>query len=480
MVIGWVFLIALNLSPSLPKKRTTPIMSKHSLLLGFGFQLFYCLPPAFGAAEPSPEKPNVIVIIADDLGYGDVGCLSGGKVKTPNIDRLAQSGVKFTSGYVTAPLCGPSRAGFLTGRYQQRFSFRNNRGGIPTEHPLLPGVLHDAGYYTGLLGKWHSSGPMPHERGCFDETLCSHISGPFIDYYRPKLARNGKTAVYDEYSTDLFAREAEDFIERNKSKPFALTIAFNAPHILRVEKPAEHIRAEWDKANQEGKVLDIPKMPTARSGEAQKFAAQYPGDSARADTVATIDALDQAVGRIIDKLQEAHLNKKTMIFLFADNGGHPENRSENLPLRDYKWELYEGGIRVPFLATYPGVFPEGFTYTAPVSTLDIFPTVTAHCGITPPDNLDGVNLTPYLKGQNKELPHNELYFSMHDKKGPHAIRANSWKLVMDSNGGSYLFDLSKDLGEKNDLGTIHPARVQELTAKLKAWSAQMPIGDAGK
>ncbi len=164
------------------------------------------------------------------------------------------------------------------------------------------------------------------------------------------LARNGKTEVYHEYSTDLFAKESEDFIERNKSKTFALTVAFNAPHILRVEKPAEQIRAEWDKANHDGKVLDIPKIPTARSGEAQKFTAQYPGNSARADTVATIDALYQAVGRIIDKLQQVHLDKNTMIFLFADNGGHPENRSENLPLRDYKWELYEGGIRVTFFS----------------------------------------------------------------------------------------------------------------------------------
>ncbi len=424
---------------------------------------------ALHAAEPA--KPNVVVMIVDDLGSGDVSCLFRDVVKTPNIDRLAKNGVKFTSGYVTAPLCGPSRAGFLAGRYNQRFGFNDNGGGIPTDLPLLPGVLKDNGYHTGLLGKWHSSGPMPHLRGCFDETLCSPKSSPFIDYYQPRLARNGVVETSKEYSTDLFAREAEEFIERNKAKPFALTVAFNAPHILTVVKEAKLILEDYNSATAAGKIIDIPKTPMARPGDAAKYEAQFPGDKARADTVATIVALDQAVGRILDKLQQAGVEKNTMVFFFADNGGHPENRGENLPLRDYKWTLYEGGIRVPFFASFPGVFPAGLEYTKPVSTMDIFPTVAALAGVKPPAGLDGVNLTPFLKEGNTASPHDALFFAI-NRLG--AVRQDPWKLVMEPGSAPQLFDLSKDVEEKHDLAATETERVKELTEKWKAWKAQMP------
>jgi arylsulfatase A-like enzyme len=424
-----------------------------------------------GSLATAETRPNVVVLIVDDLGYADVSCLANGAVKTPNLDRLAAMGVKFTSGYVTAPLCGPSRAGFLTGLYPQRFGFTNNGGGIPTTVPLLPGVLRDAGYHTGLLGKWHSSGPMPHARGCFDETLCSPQSGPFIDYHHPKLARNGKDEAFEEYSTDLFAREAEGFIERNKAKSFALTVAFNAPHILKVVKNAQLIQKEYDAALAAGGKMDIPKDPMARPGEAAKFASQFPGDSARADTVATITALDEAVGRILDKLQQTGLARKTMVFFFGDNGGHPENRSENFPLRDYKWSLFDGGIRVPFLAAYPGVFPEGLTFSHPVSTLDIFPTVAALAGVKPPANLDGVNLTPFLKGEKSGEPHDALFFSIDGKR---AVRRGPWKLVMEPGGAPQLFDLSKDPAEKHDLAASEAQVVSDLTERWKTWQEPMP------
>jgi len=420
------------------------------------------------AAEPA--RPNVIVMIADDLGYEDVGCYSN-VVQTPNIDRLAQTGVKFTSGYVTCPLCGPSRAGFFTGRYQERFGFIDNGGGIPAGQKLLPGALHDAGYYTGLIGKWHSTGPMPHRRGCFDETLCSPFSSPFINYHHPTLARNGVVQEFDEYSTDLFADEAVRFIETHQARPFDLTVTFNAPHILRVLKNAMLIRKDYDAALGDGKTLDVPKVPTARPGEAAKHAAQFPGDSARADTVATIVALDQGIGRILDKLKQTGLDNNTMIFLFADNGGHPENRSENLPLRDYKWSLYEGGIRVPFLAAYPGVFPAGLVYTHPISSLDIFPTVAALTGVQPPANLDGVNLTPYLRGEKTGAPHATLFFTIDAKN---AVVQDQWKLVVLPNEKPQLFDLSRDIQEKQDLALTETNRVNELMAKWHAWHAQMP------
>ena len=420
----------------------------------------------------SAAKPNVVVLLVDDLGWGDVSCLNNGAVKTPNIDRIARAGVKFTNGYVTAPLCGPSRAGFFSGRHGQRFGFWDNSGGIPTDVPLLPGVLRAAGNRTALLGKWHSSGPMPHMRGIFDETLCSPVSSPFIDYHHPKLARNGVVEESDTYSTDLFAREAVAFIERNKTQPFALTVTFNAPHILRVVKNAQLIRADYDAALAAGKILDIPKVAMARPGDAEKFAAQFPGDTARADTVATIAALDEAVGRILDTLRDNGLERSTVVFFFSDNGGHPENRSESLPLRDYKWSLYEGGIRVPFLASYPGVFPAGLTFDQPVSSLDIFPTVAALTGVTPPANLDGVNLTPFLTGTNRAAPHDALFFAI---SGIGAVREGRWKLILPpGEAAPQLFDLSADFAEKNDLASAQPERVRTLRAKWQAWHAQMP------
>jgi arylsulfatase A-like enzyme len=428
---------------------------------------------AFGTLyAAAPTKPNVVLLVADDLGWADVSCLNPrGAVKTPNIDRIANAGVKFSSGYVTAPLCGPSRAGLFSGVHGQRFGFVDNSGGIPAAQPLLPGVLHAAGYRTSLIGKWHSSGPMPHLRGCFDETLCSPLSSPFIDYHHPKLARDGKVEESDDYTTDLFAREAISFIERNQTHPFALTVTFNAPHILRVVKRAPEIRKEYDEAVAAGKILDIPKVPMARPGAAAKFVPQFPGDTARADTVATIVALDEAVGRILDKLQSSGLDRKTIVFFVGDNGGHPENRSENLPLRDYKWSLYEGGIRVPFLASYPGVFPAGLTFDHPVSTLDIFATCAALTGAKPPAQLDGVNLTRHLQAPIPSAPHDALYFSM---SGFGAVRQGPWKLVLSPDGTAALFDITTDVAEMNNLATANTRLVQTLTEKWKTWYAQMP------
>lgn len=451
---------------------------KSRALLAFlvSVSLLVIYSPHLHGAESTATRPNVIVLLVDDLGWGDVSCFNTGAVKTPNIDRLAQTGVTFTSGYVTAPLCGPSRAAFFSGRYAQRFGFWDNSGGIPTDQPLLPGVLRAGGYRTALLGKWHSTGPMPHARGIFDETLCSPFSSPFIDYHHPKLARNGTVEASDDYSTDLFAREAVEFIDRNKTQPFALTVTFNAPHILRVVKNAQLIRADYDAALAAGKTLDIPKVPMARLGDAAKFTAQFPGDTARADTVATIAALDEAVGRILDKLQQSGLDRKTIVFFFGDNGGHPENRSESVPLRDYKWSLYEGGIRVPFLASYPGVFPAGLTFAHPVSTLDIFPTVTALTGTTPPANLDGVNLAPFLTGQKTTAPHDALFFSIN---GLGAVRSDRWKLVLATDGTPELFDLSRDLAEKNNLAPAQPDRVKALREKWQAWHSRLPAPPLG-
>ena len=210
----------------------------------------------------------------------------------------------------------------------------------------------------------------------------------------------------------------------------------------------------------------------ARPGEAAKYASQFPGDTARADTVATIAALDEAVGHILDKLKSTGLDRQTIVFFVGDNGGHPENRSESLPLRDYKWSLYEGGIRVPFLATYPGVFPAGLEFNHPVSTLDIFATVAALTGTPPPAQLDGVNLTPHLTAATPTAPHDALFFSM---SGYGAVRRGPWKLLLAPDGTPALFDLAHDKEEKHDRAPNETKLVQSLTAQWKSWHAQMPV-----
>lgn len=423
-----------------------------------------------GLAAAESLRPNVVVMVVDDLGFGDVSCFSNGSVRTPNLDRLARMGVKFSAGYVTAPLCAPSRAGFFTGQYQQRFGFLNNDCALPTEIPLFPGVLRAAGYYTGLFGKWHAAGPMPYDRGCFDETLTAPKPSPWVDYFNPTLSRNGKNKRHTGYSTDILAEEAVSFIDRNKEKPFSLTVTFNAPHIGPIKVPHDKIRKAYEDARAKGEVYDVPKTPTARPGEAARYAAQYPGDTARADTVATIAALDAAVGRILDKLQQAGVADRTAVFFFADNGGHPENRSENGILRDYKWTHYEGGIRVPFLAACPGVLPAGLDYRKPVSTLDIFPTVMALTGVKPSKGLDGVDLVPYLKGEATGSPHEALFFLTGDKG---AVVQDNWKLVVFPNIPAQLFDLDKDPSEKNDRATVEAGRAQAMKAKWDAWKAPM-------
>jgi arylsulfatase A-like enzyme len=419
-----------------------------------------------------PSKPNIVVIFVDDLGTADVSCLSNGIVKTPNIDRLAQKGVKFTTAYVPAPLCGPSRAALFTGIYPQRFGFINNGGGIPTTQKLLPSILKEAGYRTALIGKWHSKGPMPHQRGCFDETLCSPTSSPFIDYFQPTLARNGKVEESTEYSTDLFAREASEFMERNKSKPFALTVTFNAPHIRKVVKNAQEIAKEYDAALAQGKTLDVPMATMARVGEAAKFTAQFPNDKARAEVVATIDALDQGVGRILDKLEELGIAKNTIVFFASDHGAHPENRSENLPLRDYKWSVYEGGIRTPMFAVYPNVFPAGLVYSNPVSTMDIFTTCIAHSGAKNPLKLDGIDLTPFLKSKKKTPPHDALFAYLN---GFCSVRKGDWKLVLTPQNVPQLFNLKQDISEKNNLAATDTATTAALQKLVLNWQIEVGL-----
>ena len=433
------------------------------------------------APDPSPaaesRKPNVIVIIGDDMGYADIGVHGCKDIPTPNIDSLAKNGVRCSNGYVSHPYCTPTRAGLMTGRYQQRFGHEFNPGpptdrtpgvGLPLTERTMADRLKAAGYKTGIVGKWHLGHTEdkfhPLERG-FDEFF--GFLGGSHSYLR---SGTGPTAIYrgreevqeKEYLTDAFAREGVAFIEKHKSEPFFLYWAFNAVH-----GPME---------------------------AAQKYLERFPDikDPKRRTYAAMQAALDDGIGRGLAALREAGIEDDTLIFFVSDNGG-PEsvNASDNGPFHGVKGTTYEGGVHVPFLVQWKGHLPAGKVYDRPVIQLDFLPTALAATGVSPDSDakLDGVNLLPYLRGETADAPHDALYWRF---GGQMAIRMGDWKLVKASAGrgraggggaasrrdkatveGATLFNLKDDVGEQADVADKNPEKVKELAAAWTAWNAQL-------
>ncbi len=398
------------------------------------------------AAEPAEaaRTPNVIVILADDLGYADVGAQGVSKdVKTPNIDSIAANGVRFTSGYVTCPVCAPSRAGLLTGRYQQRFGFEMNPGGenvpnygLPVTETTIARSMKDAGYRTGMIGKWHlgNKKPLtPLDRG-FDEYY--GFWGGKHSYVEQtpgfNAVRDGdEKAAKVEYLTDEFGREAAGFVDRNHDKPFFLYVAFNAVH----------------------GPLQAP----------QKYVERFAGvqDRKRRMMLAMLSAMDDAVGQLLAKVREHNLEGQTLIFFTSDNGGPTDgNTSSNAPFSGYKNQLFEGGIREPFFAQWKGRVPGGRVIDYPVNALDITATASALSGaaVAAERPLDGVNLMPWLEGKQDKPVHDKLYWRYNNQW---AIREGDWKLM---GLGDYakLFNLKEDPGEKQDRSADHPDIRQRL------------------
>jgi arylsulfatase A-like enzyme len=418
-------------------------------------------------------RPNVLVIVADDLGYADIGVHGGRAVPTPHIDALAASGIRCTSGYVSAPYCSPSRAGFLTGRYQTRFGheFNPHQGeetklGLPLEERTIADYLHAAGYATALVGKWHqgfSPAHHPQSRG-FDNYFGFLVGGHNFILYKEAAPRFGsahshdmlyrgrKLQQQDGYTTDLFTDEALAFIDRHKSQPWFLYLAYNAVHT-----PLEVLQKYGER---------VPASVT---------------DPERRGYLSLLIGLDDAVGRLTRHLGDAGEEKETLIFFVSDNGGSGRkpflayNTAINSPLRGDKGQTLEGGIRVPFFVSWPGRLAAGRTYDQPVSALDILPTACAAAGAAAGGNLDGVNLLPHLTGETAAAPHAALYWRFGPQK---AIRRGQWKLVdwrdfaEKKNSGWQLYDLSKDIGEQNDLAGTRAQLVSELRQDWEAWDAK--------
>jgi len=409
-----------------------------------------------GLSEDTPRKPNILLIVSDDQGYGDSSCYFHGKeVTTPGIDRLAASGVRCTNGYASGWVCAPTRAGLLTGRYQQRFGFYtagDSSTGLPLNEITLADMLKREGYATGIFGKWHVGLEAPYhplKRG-FDE-FYGFLGHGAHDYFDLKtdpdqlhnaIYRNDKIIDDTGYLTDNLAREAIAFIERHKDEPFFCYLPFNAVH-WPMQAPEE----------------DIKDFNT--------------GKEERDIYLAMLKRMDVAVGDVLDSVEKHGLKEKTLVVFFSDNGGAKKNSADNGKLRDYKQSVYEGGIRVPFIVSWPGQLQGGTTCKEPVISLDVFPTACAAVGIDLPGNrvYDGKDMLPVLKGEAEGPLHDALFWTEDGTQW--GVRVGQWKLLTNRAGKRELYDLGADLGEKNDLSQDYPDVAARLQKTYDEWKSQM-------
>jgi arylsulfatase A-like enzyme len=434
------------------------------------------------------KRPNIILIVGDDMGYADIGVHGCRDIPTPHIDALAAAGVRCTSGYVSGPYCSPTRAGLLTGRYQTRFGHEFNPGGgqrrprrrqaqggqdaqrqaqgqgaarrrrigLPLSETTIADRLKAAGYTTGLVGKWHLGGGdrfHPQRRG-FDEFF-GFLGGahPYFPAEAGRILRGNERVEEKEYLTDALAREAMAFIDRHREQPFFLYLAFNAVH---TPMHANEARLE--------KFKDI-------------------SDERRRTYAAMMSAMDDAIGAVAEKLRETQLEENTLVFFISDNGGPTMpgtsgNASNNAPLRGSKRTTLEGGIRVPYFVKWPAQLPAGKVYEQPVIQIDLLPTALAAAGVEIGDDkvIEGVNLLPYLRGEDDAAPHEALYWRLGRQM---AIRQGDWKLVrydatVDGLRGQFtepkLYNLAADIGEANDLMDEEPEKAAALQADWDEWN----------
>lgn len=418
------------------------------------------------SARGNAEKPNLVLIVADDLGYGDLGIQGSVQIPTPNIDQIAKDGVLFTNGYASSSVCAPSRAGLLTGKHQAGFGFNDNLAnnqpgfdpeymGLPLTESTLANKLRSLGYVTGLFGKWHlGSKPQFHplKRG-FDE-FWGFLDGGH-DYFSAKpdgsgmetaIQCNYKTPVPLTYITNDIGNECVDFIKRHKNQPFFLDAAFNAPH-----------------------------APMQATEEDLKLFSHIK-DKLRQTYCAMVYRLDQNIGKIIKTLKEQGLERNTCIVFISDNGGPANsisNGSVNAPLRGQKTTLLEGGIRVPFFIKWPARISGGKKFNDPVSTLDICPSFIVAAGgtVSESDHYSGVNIFPYLLNATTVIPHQILEWRY---TASVAIRDGDWKLIRLPDRLPMLYHLSEDISELNDVSLLYPDRTKSMLKKLGTWEMNLP------
>ncbi|MBN1482588.1 DUF4976 domain-containing protein [candidate division KSB1 bacterium] len=437
--------------------------------------------PLFFCSKPS-RRSNIIYILADDLGYGDLGCYGQKNIKTPNLDKMAAEGIRFTDHYAGSTVCAPSRCCLMTGLDTGHARIRGNATvPLAPEDVTLPELLKTAGYSTGLIGKWGlgeaDSTGVPNKKG-FDYFFGYLNQIRAYNYYPDFLWRNEKkvklnnvNVVADQgyakgigsaatkrvdYSHDLFSREALQFVEQNKDNPFFLYLAYTIPH-----------------ANNEHWIVDQHGLEVPDYGEY----AHLDWPEAQKGHAAMITRMDRDIGRLLAKLDELNLDQNTLVIFSSDNGPHreglndPDYNDSNGPLRGIKRDLYEGGIRVPMIVRWPGHCPAGATSNLPSAFWDIMPTLAEIVGFPAPENINGLSLLPTLTGKSEEQKqHAYLYWEFHEGKSTHqAIRVHNWKGIrFDPRGELELYDLSTDIGEQNNVAKAHP----DIVAKIKDILAQ--------
>ena len=424
------------------------------------------------------DKPNIIFILADDLGYGDLGCYGQKRIKTPNIDKLAEEGMRFTQAYAGSTVCAPSRCALMTGKHMGHAHIRGNgKVFLRNEDVTVAKLLKKAGYTTANIGKWGLGDPgtdgVPAKQG-FDEFFgyLNHVHAH--DYYPNHLFRHeervplpgnadGKRGAY---TSDLFTQEALNFVERQKDKPFFLFLAYTTPH-----GNNEQIH--------KGDGMQVPSdEPYSKEDWPQN----------EKNFAAMITRMDRDIGSLMAKLKELGIDEKTLVIFSSDNGPHAEGHAPKYfqssgPLRGMKRDLTEGGIRVPAIARWPGKIKAGSVSEHVWAFWDFMPTACELAGITPPQDINGISMKNALLG-GEQKQHEYLYWEFHERGFTQAVRMGNWKAVRNVHGKpTELYDLSKDIGEEKNLAAQHPdivKKAEELFKTARVDSAEFPIREPKK
>ncbi len=426
------------------------------VLLGAAVFLGNDLPVASGE-----DRPNIVLILADDLGYGDVGFNGCRDIPTPNIDRLAAEGVRFANGYSSHPFCSPMRAGLMAGRYQHRFGYVTNVAfdphnqllGLPKSERTIASQLAGAGYRTGMVGKWHlgAASPFHPMRRGFDffygflggghDYFVVDTTIQLSENYKAALDDNGKPVAFEGYLTTALTDHAIRFIRQSDDQPYFLYVAYNAPH----------------------GPLQAPEEEIAKFSSIQ--------DSKRRTYAAMVSVMDQQIGRLLKTIDDRGEREKTLVAFLSDNGG-PEksNGSDNGPLRGSKGDVFEGGVHVPFVMRMPGTLPSGVVYQHPVISFDISQTALELGGAADKKNPDAVNLFPFVLGQNESPPHKALFWRT-ERDAKQAVRRGKDKLIR-MGGETMLFDLEGDLGESVNVASAGGQTIAELSEAFQQWNSE--------
>ena len=416
------------------------------------------------AAQAQATRPNVILIITDDVGYGDIGSYGAPDIKTPNLDSLAKNGTRLTDFYA-APNCSPTRAMLISGRYQQRYRIENPLGaarvaqeqGLPATGRTLPRLLKNSGYRTGLVGKWHLGYKPEFSPNAHGFDYFFGFKSGLIDYYQHTdqtgehdLFENAEPTHVTGYSTDLFTDRSVKFIEQNANQPFFLEVAFNAAH--------------WP--------FQVPDHPSVAPDNARFVQPQDDPTNTRKDYAAILERADQGVGKILATLDRLGLTRNTLVIYTQDNGG--EWLSRNAPLFHRKSTVWEGGIRVPAIFRWPGRIPAGKTSGQVGIMMDLTATILAvtNSPVPPEAKLEGINLLPLIQDGATRTDRTLFWRITGAARRQRAVRQGDWKLLMDS-GNPMLYNLANDIGERNDLASQRTDMVRKLLPLIVQWEADV-------